>query len=179
MKIYPRIITGLAIIIAASSLSAAPKARLDARINAAIKDLYELTAAGKELGEKSAGMLVFPHVSKAGVGVGGERGNGALVINEKIVDYYTTTSASIGLQLGGQVRSQIILFMNEEALGNFRNSTGWEVGVDASVAIATLGAGGEIDTEVAKQAVIGFIFGNTGLMYNLTLEGSKISKKKK
>ena len=48
--------------------------------------------------------------------------------------------------------------------------------MDGSVALATLGAGGEIDTETARQPVIGFIFSNKGLMYNLTFEGSKISK---
>ena len=69
--------------------------------------------------------------------------------------------------------------MNDQVLDSFQNSQGWEVGVDASVAIATLGAGGEIDTETAKHPVIGFIFGNKGLMYNLSLEGTKVSKKKK
>ena len=161
------------------AVEAASKIQLDARIKEAISNFYELTSAGKELAEKSAGMLVFPHVSKAGIGVGVERGNGALIIDGETVDYYTTTSASVGLQLGTQVRSQIILFMDKAALDSFRNSTGWEVGVDASVALATLGTGGEIDTEVAKEPVIGFIFGNKGLMYNLTLEGSKISKKRK
>ena len=64
-------------------------------------------------------------------------------------------------------------------LSAFRNSEGWEVGIDGSVALATLGAGGEIDTKTAKEPVIGFIFSNKGLMYNLTFEGSKISRIKK
>ncbi len=178
MTLRLRYIAGLLILLAPWYAQAASKVRLDARINAAIKELHELTASGKELAEKSAGMLVFPHVSKAGIGVGGERVTLALLIEGKIADYYTTTSVSIGFQLGAQVKRQVILFMNKDALESFRNSSGWEVGVDASVAIATLGAGGEIDTEVAKEPVIGFIFGNTGLMFNLTLEGSKISKKR-
>jgi len=152
---------------------------VDARINEAIDTFYGLTGAGKELAGKSAGMLVFPRVTKAGIGVGGERGNGALLVDGGIVDYYTTTSASVGLQLGGQTRSHIILFMTKVALESFQNSTGWEVGIDASVALATIGTGGELDTEVAKEPVIGFIFGNKGLMYNLSFEGSKISKSKK
>ena len=45
-----------------------------------------------------------------------------------------------------------------------------------SVALATLGAGGEIDAETAKRPIIGFIFPNEGLMYNLTFEGSKITE---
>ena len=138
-----------------------------------------MTTAGKELADKASGMLVFPHVSKAGIGVGVERGGGALLIDGMIVDYYSTTSGSIGFQLGAEVRRQVILFMNKDALESFRNSSGWEAGVDASVALATLGAGGTIDTEIAKESVIGFIFGNTGLMYNLSFEGTKISKMKK
>ena len=39
-----------------------------------------------------------------------------------------------------------------------------------------VGAGGELDTETAKKPIIGFIFSNKGLMYNLTFEGSKITK---
>ena len=66
--------------------------------------------------------------------------------------------------------------MNDKVLGEFRNSQGWKAGVDGSVALATLGAGGAIDTETAKQPIIGFIFSNKGLMYNLTFEGSKITR---
>ena len=90
--------------------------------------------------------------------------------------YYNIAAASIGFQLGAQARSQIILFMTESALSKFRASEGWKAGVDGSVALATLGAGGAIDTETAKKPIIGFIFSNKGLMYNLTFEGSKITK---
>jgi lipid-binding SYLF domain-containing protein len=155
---------------------AAKKAVLDAQIEEAISDFYELTSAGKKLAKKSEGMLVFPSVKKAGIGVGGEIGEGALLIDGDIVQYYRTISGSIGFQLGAQVKTQIILFMEDGALEGFRSSEGWEVGVDGSVALATLGAGGQIDTKTLNQPIIGFIFGNKGLMYNLTLEGSKLSK---
>ena len=121
-------------------------------------------------------MLVFPSVIKAGVGIGGEYGEGALLVKGKTVAYYNIASASVGFQLGAQARSQIVLFMNDRVLGEFRNSKGWKAGVDGSVALATLGAGGALDTETAKQPIIGFIFSNKGLMYNLTFEGSKISR---
>ena len=61
-------------------------------------------------------------------------------------------------------------------LADFRKSQGWKAGVDGSVALATLGAGGEISTDTIREPIIGFIFSNKGLMYNLTFEGSKISK---
>ncbi|MDE3170311.1 MAG: hypothetical protein KGL75_09220, partial [Acidobacteriota bacterium] len=72
--------------------------------------------------------------------------------------------------------SQVILFMNPGVLERFRKSDGWKAGVDGSVALATLGTGGEINTETAKKPIIGFIFSNKGLMYNLTFEGSKITR---
>ena len=121
-------------------------------------------------------MLVFPKVYKAGIGIGGEYGEGALLMGRKTVDYYNIAAASIGFQLGAQMKTQFVLFMNQDVLNKFRNSDGWEAGVDGSVALATLGAGGEIDTKTINEPIIGFIFSNKGLMYNLTLEGSKITK---
>lgn len=152
------------------------KEEIDAKVQQAIEEFHQHTSAGKKLSERAAGMLVFPSVVKAGIGVGGEYGEGALIIKGKTVGYYNVAAASIGFQLGAQARSEIILFMNDKVLTKFRASDGWEAGVDGSVALATLGAGGEISTETAKKPIIGFIFSNKGLMYNLSLEGSKISK---
>ncbi len=155
---------------------AASRAEIDANVQEAIANFYRQTSAGKKLAQKAAGMLVFPEVVKAGIGVGGEYGEGALLIKGKTAAYYSTAAASIGFQLGAQVKSQIILFMNQRVLEEFRNSKGWKAGVDGSVALATLGAGGELSTETIKEPIIGFIFSNKGLMYNLTFEGSKITR---
>ena len=170
-------LTVLSVIFLTYTLSfATSKAEIDARVTAAIATFYETTGAGKELAEKANGMLVFPKVFKAGFGIGGEYGEGALLIDGQTVDYYNVAAASIGFQLGAQVKTEIILFMTETVLDSFRHSGGWEVGVDASVAIATLGAGGEIGTNTAREPIIGFIFSNKGLMYDLSLAGSKITK---
>ena len=99
-----------------------------------------------------------------------------MLIKGETVDYYSVAAASIGLQLGVQTKTEIILFMTELALESFRHSDGWEVGVDASVAIATMGAGGEIGTNTAREPIIGFVISNKGLMYDLSLAGSKITK---
>ena len=155
---------------------AASKEEIDAEVKEAIASFHKHTSAGKELSRKAAGMLVFPTVVKAGIGIGGEYGEGALLVRGKTAAYYNIASASIGFQLGAQARTQIVLFMNDKVLNEFRHSEGWKAGVDGSVALATLGAGGAIDSETAKQPIIGFIFSNKGLMYNLTFEGSKISR---
>lgn len=168
--------TLVSVLLGSASVFAAKKKVLDAKMEEAIAAFYEHTSAGKMLADDAAGMLVFPSVGKAGFGVGGEYGEGALFVNGERVRYYSTASASIGFQIGVQSRSQIILFLEKPALDKFQNSSGWEVGVDGSVAIANIGAGGEIDSKTLDEPVVGFVFGNKGLMYNLSLEGSKISK---
>ena len=113
---------------------------------------------------------------KAGFVFGAETGEGALIVAGKSVDYYRTSAGSFGLQAGAQAKSIVIAFMTKDALAKFRNSTGWKVGVDGSIALVDVGIGKTIDTHNIKDPVVGFIFGSKGLMYNLTLEGSKFSK---
>jgi lipid-binding SYLF domain-containing protein len=130
----------------------------------------------RQLVRKAIGVLVFPRVIKAGMGIGGEYGEGALRIRGRTVAYFNTISASFGFQLGAQARSVIILFMSNDSLDQFRSTDGWKVGVDGSVAVVTVGVGGSIDTNRIASPIVGFIFDGKGLMYNLTLEGSKISQ---
>ena len=151
------------------------RTEIDAQSREALARLKEQTSAGAELASRAAGVLVFPKVLKGGLVVGGEYGEGQLRVGGVPTRYYRLASASVGFQLGVQQKSVVILFMTPESLEHFRRSKGWKAGVDASVAIATLGAGDQIDTETARKPVIAFVFSNKGLMYNLTLEGSRIT----
>ena len=108
--------------------------------------------------------------------MGGETGEGVLRVGGSTVGYYRTSSGSVGFQLGAQSKSIVIAFLTREALDKFKNSNGWKVGVDGSVALIDVGGGKTIDTDNVRDPVVGFIFGSKGLMYNLTLEGSKITK---
>lgn len=155
---------------------AATAAEIDADVYKTLQSFERQVGGARDLANKAAGVLVFPSVVKAGLGLGGEYGEGLLIIRGRPGGYYNIISGSFGFQLGVQVRSVIIMFMTEQALASFEGTYGWKVGVDGSVAIVTLGAGGAIDTESLTSPVIGFILDPTGLMYNLTLEGSKISR---
>lgn len=155
---------------------AASKTEINAKVKATLTTFYSQVKSGRELANKAVGMLVFPEVYKAGIGIGGEYGEGALLEHGKTTGYYSTASASIGFQLGAQVKSQIIMFMTKTALSEFKSSKGWKAGVDGSVALVTIGTGGDIDTNNIHDPIIGFIFSNKGLMYNLTFEGSKITR---
>ena len=149
---------------------------IDIKVDVALEKFEKDIKGGKEFLASAKGVLVFPSVIKAGFGIGGEYGEGAMRINGKTVDYYSTAAASIGFQLGAQAKTVILVFMQDKALKNFRDSSGWEAGVDGSVALVELGAGGSIDTTNIKDPIVGFVFSNKGLMYNLTLEGSKFTK---
>lgn len=149
---------------------------IDDHVNATLEHFYSHVRGGHELARKARGVLVFPAIIKAGIGIGGEYGEGALRIDGQTADYYNSVSASIGFQLGVEQRSVVILFMTDGALESFRHAHGWKVGVDGSIAIITLGVGASVDSSKITSPVVGFILDPKGLMYNLTLEGSKISR---
>jgi len=155
---------------------AASSVEIDAKVDSTLKEFHWKVSSSKELAEKAKGILVFPSVLKAGFWIGGQYGEGALRIKGKTVNYYNIAGASFGFQFGAQSKSVILLFMTNEALSAFRNSSGWEAGVDGSVALATLGTGGAIDTNTLQQPIIGFVFGNKGLMVDVSLKGSKMTK---
>jgi lipid-binding SYLF domain-containing protein len=172
----------LALIAAAATLLSAPSpaeasaGKINADVRATLNQFFAQTPGARELANKAAGILVFPTVVKAGFGIGGEYGEGAMLIAAHPVGYYNLVSASFGFQFGAQARSVIIMFMTDGALASFNRTAGWKVGVDGSVTLITLGAGASIDSNNITSPVIGFVLDPTGLMYNLTLEGSKISR---
>lgn len=155
--------------------SAETAGQLDANVDASLANFQKVGGATDVL-TKAAGVLIFPSVFKAGIGIGGEYGEGALRVAGKTVDYYSTAAASIGFQLGGQKKTIIMAFMDKDALEKFRASSGWKIGGDISVAVITVGAGGSIDTAKLNQPIVAFVLDQKGLMYNLTLEGSKLTK---
>ncbi|MEO7952984.1 MAG: YSC84-related protein [Polaromonas sp.] len=151
---------------------------IDAAATSALGRLSSTMPGARELVGKARGVLVFPSVLAAGLGIGGEYGEGVLRVGGKSVDYYSTASASFGLQIGAQSKAIIFLFMTQDALDKFRNSQGWTAGADASVAVVKAGANGDIDLNTATQPVNVFVMTNQGLMANLTIEGTKITKLK-
>jgi lipid-binding SYLF domain-containing protein len=151
---------------------------IDADVDATMQRLYATVRGSRELVAKSRGVLCFPSVIQAGFVVGAQYGKGSLRVGGGTVGYYSTTSGSIGLQAGAQSKSIIFLFMTQDALDKFRNSDGWSVGADASVALVKMGANGAVDTTTATAPVEVFILTNAGLMADVSLAGTKVSKLK-
>lgn len=166
----------LLLLSATTATYAASGKAIDIKVDATLERFYSDVDGGRAFADAAEGMLIFPSVLKAGIGIGGEYGEGALRVGGATVAYYSTAAASIGFQLGAQAKTIVLVFIEKAALEKFQASAGWEVGVDGSVALITVGAGGSIDTTNIKDPIVGFVFNNKGLMYNLTLEGSKITR---
>jgi lipid-binding SYLF domain-containing protein len=166
----------LALVAAPHAGKASSAGEINDAANAILHRFVEQNPSAEELGRKAAGVLVFPSVLKAGIGFGGEYGEGVLIVHGNAAGYYNIISASFGFQLGVQSQSVIIMFLTEEALAQFQNAYGWKVGIDGSIVILTTGAAGSIDTDSLTSPIIGFILDQQGLMYSLSLEGSKITR---
>jgi lipid-binding SYLF domain-containing protein len=170
------IVVGLVLMCFHSTVFAETAKEIDVSVDVALERFNKEIPGATSFIKQAKGILVFPRVIKVGFGIGGEYGEGALRIGGKTADYYSTMAASLGFQLGAQAKSVILVFTKKDALKRFRNSDGWKAGVDGSVALISLGMGDSLDTENVKDPIVAFVFGQKGLMYNLTLEGSKFSK---
>jgi lipid-binding SYLF domain-containing protein len=170
------LISPLALFAVVRGAVAASAEEIDTKVDGALAQFSEEVPGGAEFLNKAKGVLVFPTITKAGLGIGGEYGTGALRIGGKSVQYYNLASASFGFQIGAQQYSIVMTFLTDEALQQFRDSKGWEAGVDGSVAVAEWGAGDDINTKKFKDPIVSFVFGNKGLMAGVSIEGSKITK---
>lgn len=152
------------------------RAEINNAADSTLQRLYTAAPGSQELVDRAQGVLIFPEVISGGFIVGAEHGKGVLRVGGQNAGYYSTSAGSFGLQAGAQSRAIVILFMTQEALNDFRNSSGWTAGVDATVAVATVGANGRVDTSTIKEPVVAFALTNAGLMAGVSVEGSKIER---
>ncbi len=156
--------------------STSSRTSIDAQVDASLSKLYQTVPGSREMVGKAAGVLVFPSVVGASLGVGAEYGRGALRTGGRTQAYYSTTAGSIGFQAGAQSKAVIYVFNTQESLAKFRNSKGWTAGADATVAVATIGANGAVDTNTVRQPVVGFVLTNVGLEAGVSVSGAKITE---
>ena len=175
-KLNPLALIASLVLLLSSYSMAEPASVIEAKANEALKQFAREVKGSEAFLAKTKGYLVFPSVVKGGFVVGGEYGEGVLRINGETKGYYSIASASVGFQLGLQKTSYIIAFGSQAALDNFIKSDGWEAGVDGSIAVAKWGVGKDISSISFEKPIYAFVFGAKGLMYNLSLEGTKFTK---
>ena len=163
-------------IILSPEINAKAMNEIDSAIENSLKRFTEEIQGGDAYLEGARGVLVIPRMWKAGVLIGFEFGEGALIVDDIKVQYYKALTTSLGIQVGVGSKDLIILFFDDTAMDNFLYSSGWEVGVDGAVALFTIGAAGASDTITIKDPIIGFVFGQKGLIAGVSIEGTKFTK---
>jgi lipid-binding SYLF domain-containing protein len=154
---------------------AASASQISQDAHAALQRLYAAQPKAHELGRRAIAILVFPSIIKAGLIIGGQGGDGALIRGGKTIGYYNIAAASFGLQAGAQRFSYALFFMTDSALDYLQSSDGWSIGSGPSVVVVDKGAAGSLTSTTLTQDVYAIPFGQKGLMAGLGLEGSKIT----
>lgn len=185
MNVFRQFARGFLVVMAAtlpflgmSSAQAAEKTLLTQDAEAALEALYKHEPNAKALGEKAAGILVFPRIVRAGFIVGGSGGEGVLFKKQKVAAYYNSGSASVGLQAGVQTFGYAVFFMTRNEMKKFENSKGWDIGAAPTVVVIDTGTAREFNTMTAKSEVYAFVFNQEGLMAGMALQGQKITRLK-
>ena len=162
--------------LSAMSAYADSSTEIDKAVELALAKLYAGAPTALEFSKVAKGVLVFPDIIKAGLIIGGQYGEGALLINGETTGYYNTAAASYGLQAGAQSFGYAMFFMTDEAMNYLQSSSGWEIGVGPSVVVVDEGAARALTTTTAKDDIYAFFFSQKGLMAGLGIQGSKITK---
>ncbi len=167
---------GVAALAAAPRAEAASAAVIDAKVDAALKQLLAQSPTAQALADKAVGVLVFPQIVKGGFGIGGQYGDGALRRNGVTTGYYSIAGGSFGFQIGAQAFSEALFFMSEDALKYLSRSQGFQIGADANVAVVDAGMAVDANSTTIQQPIVAIVFGQQGLMAGAVIAGSKISR---
>jgi len=149
---------------------------IDRNADKALNQLLKTTPAAANLAQSAKGILVYPKILKAGLGFGGQHGEGVLRQQGKNVAYYNTVAASYGLQIGAQSFGFAMFFMDDEALKYLNKSEGWEVGVGPSIVMVDEGMAKSLTSTTTQESVYVFTFNQQGLMAGAGIQGSKITQ---
>ena len=179
-NVYRVVVLVLCLTLSLSLLSGVSYAKTKGELNAGVTaamERFEKHVKGSTAYLKGAkGVLVMPGITKAGFVIGGEYGQGALMIGGKPADYYSLASGSVGWQIGAEKYDMVILFMTDEVLNKFRKSEGWEAGVDAEITVIDVGANVSVETLRSQHPIAAFIFDRKGLMGGVSLKGAKFTR---
>lgn len=167
------LVLALALLIAAGpAVRADDKAMIDANTERALTWLRSSGVEFNQLSEQAAGVLVFPDMVKMGFGMGGEFGEGVLLVGGQPAAYYASAGQDFGAGPEVQYKAEVIFFMTQEALDQFRNASSWKVGHHAQVPAAASVA----DALLAGTPHVGLIFSEGGVFSSLAFDGDNITR---
>ena len=157
---------------------AADRGALERDARAALNKLTATVPAAKALSGSATAVLVFSKITRAGLGIGAQYGDGVLFKGGKVAGFYNTSGASYGLQAGAQQFGYAMFLMNDKAVGALGANEGFEVGVGPSIVVMDEGKAKTATTPTAKDDIYAFIFGQKGLLAGVGLQGNEITRLK-
>ena len=159
-----------------ASTFSASRGEIDTRVAEALAELYQTVPGSQQLAQQASGILIMPQMNEGSFFYGGSYGEGALMIGGATVDYYSAASASFGLQIGAQRFRHVLMFMTPDSLADFRAADGWELGGDAEFAVARDAGAASVSTSTFNKPIYAVIYGQEGLLFGISIEGTKYSR---
>lgn len=118
-----------------------------------------------------SGYAVFPSVGKAAIGVGGAHGKGVVYEHGKRIGRSTLSQLTVGLQLGGQEYSEVVIFKDQAALNSFKKGKLKLSGQASAIALKE-----RVSADLAYRDGVAIVtMAKGGLMYEASVGGQKFS----
>ena len=137
------------------------------RADEALSNMLEESSKLETFKSKAYAYVIFPKVTKAGIGIGGAAGRGIVYQDGNAIGSSKLKQASIGLQLGGQQYSEAIFFKDKEAFDKFTNGN---LKFDAQASAVAITEGASADLSYSGGVAV-FTHTKGGLMYEASIGG--------
>ncbi|MGA9520244.1 MAG: hypothetical protein WBV82_02195 [Myxococcaceae bacterium] len=144
--------------------------RLHADCQAAIMRMKAKDKGLAKLLETAYGYAVLPAVGKATLVLGAAYGMGEVFKGGKLIGYCGVGQFTLGVQLGGQTYSELVVFQNEEAFNRFKHA-GIGFAANASAVLVKAGA---VATNKYKNGLQIFVQSEGGMMIELGIGLQKL-----
>ena len=140
---------------------------------ATLKRLEEKDRGIKQMLKKAYAYAVFPSVGKASLVVGGSYGRGAVFEKGKFIGHATISQFTIGVQIGGDTFTELMVFENKEALDRLKKGK-MAFAANASAVLVKAGAAG---TKDFTNGVAAYAYSRGGMLLEAVIGGQKFKFK--
>jgi len=152
--------------------------RVDASAN--VVDRMKAEPNTSALLARAKGVLVVPSYGKAAWIIGGQGGEGVLMVRHAghwgDPAFYTLGGLSIGFQAGGEGGSVALVLMTDRAVQQFEDrTTRWSLGADAGLTVVNYSDKVPIVDTAAPVADVVFWSGTKGLFGGISVGGTAIT----
>jgi len=139
-------------------------------VEATIKRMTERDEGLRKAIDEAYGYAVYPSIGRAGAVLGVSFGKGEVFKQGKLIGYSGAVQVTIGVQLGGQTYSELVLLQNKEALDRFKAG---KVGFAANASVVLVKAGASAANNY-KGGMQVFVLPTGGMMLDLDIGGQKL-----